>query len=42
MGLPVDAWGGFSWKGKTELAFYEDTLETLLENSLLPAAKEWF
>ena len=47
MGLTVDAWGGFSWRGKTDLAFYEDTLDApayqdILENSLLPAAKEWF
>ena len=26
-GLAVDAWGGFSAQGKTELAFYEDTLD---------------
>ena len=46
-GLTVDAWGGFSWQGKTDLVFYEDTLdapayEDILETSLLPAAKEWF
>ena len=46
-GLTVDAWGGFSLQGKTELVFYEDTLDApayqdILENSLLPAAKEWF
>ena len=46
-GLTVNAWGGFSLKGKTELAFYEDTLDAegyqdILENSLLPAAQEWF
>jgi hypothetical protein len=46
-GLTVDAWGGFSAQGKTDLAFYEDTLDAqgyqdILENSLLPAAKEWF
>jgi hypothetical protein len=46
-GLTVDAWGGFSWQGKTDLVFYEDTLDApayqgILENSLLPAAKEWF
>ena len=45
----VDGWcvGGFSWQGKTDLAFYEDTLDAhayqdILKNSLLPAAKEWF
>ena len=47
MGLTVDAWGGFSARDKTELAFYENTLDAqgyqdILENSLLPAAKEWF
>ena len=26
-GLTVDAWGGFSWQGKTDLVFYEDTLD---------------
>jgi len=46
-GLTVDAWGGFSWQGKTELAFYEGTLDApayqdILKNSLLPKAKEWF
>ena len=46
-GLTVDAWGGFSWQGKTDLVFYEDTLDApayqdILKNSLLPAAKEWF
>ena len=46
-GLTVDAWGGFSAQGKTELAFYGDTLgaedyQDILENSLLPAAQEWF
>ena len=46
-GLTVDAWGGFSSQGKTELAFYEGTLDAhayqdILENSLLPAAQEWF
>ena len=44
-GLTVDAWGGFSLQGKTDLVFYEDTLDApayqdILENSLLPAAKE--
>ena len=24
-GLTVDAWGGFSWQGKTDLVLYEDT-----------------
>jgi len=43
----VDAWEGFSLKGKTELAFYEDTLDAegyqdILQNSLLPAAQGWF
>ena len=43
----MDAWGGFSLKGKTELAFYEDTLDAegyqdILQNSLLPAAQAWF
>ena len=46
-GLTVDAWGGFSSQGKTELAFYEDTLDApayqdILEKSLLPVAKGWF
>ena len=46
-GLAVDAWGGFSLKGKTELAFYEDTLDAegyqdILQNSLLPGAQGWF
>ena len=46
-GLTVDAWGGFSWQGKTDLVFYANTLDApayqdILENSLLPAAKEWF
>jgi len=46
-GLTVDAWGGFSAQGKTELVFYEDTLDAegyqdILQNSLLPAAEEWF
>ena len=46
-GLTVDAWGGFSAQGKTDLVFYEDTLDAqgyqdILENSLLPAAEEWF
>ena len=41
VGLTVDAWG------KTDLVFYEDTLDApvyqdILKNSLLPAAKEWF
>ena len=41
-GLMVDAWGGFSARGKTELVFYEDTLDAegyqdILQNSL-PAA----
>ena len=45
--LTVDAWGGFSWQGKTDLVFYGDTLDApayqdILENSLLSAAKEWF
>ena len=26
-GLTVDAWGGFSLQGKTDLVFYEDTLD---------------
>ena len=46
-GLTVDVWGGFSSQGKTELAFYQGTLDApayqdILENSLLPAAKGWF
>jgi transposase len=46
-GLTMDAWGGFSSQGKTELSFYEGTLDApayqdILENSLLPAAKGWF
>ena len=46
-GLTVDAWGGFSAQGKTDLVFYEDTLnaqgyQDILQNSLLPAAEEWF
>ena len=45
--MTVDVWGGFSLQGKTELAFYEDTLDApgyqdILENSLLPAAQWWF
>ena len=40
----MDAWGGFSWQGKTELSLYADTLDApgyqdILENSLLPAAQ---
>jgi DDE superfamily endonuclease/transposase len=47
VGLTVDAWGGFSAQGKTELVFYEDTLDAegyqdILQNSLLPAAEAWF
>ena len=43
-GLTVDAWGGFSWQGKTDLVFYEDTLDApayqdMLENSLLPGCE---
>ena len=43
----MDAWGGFSSQGKTELALYEGTLDAhayqdILENSLLPAAQGWF
>ena len=39
--------GRFTWQGKTDLVFYEDTLDApayqdILENSLLPAAKERF
>jgi len=46
-GLTVDAWGGFSSKGKTELALYEGTLDAhtyqdILQRKLLPAAQEWF
>ena len=46
-GLTVDAWGGFGSQGKTELVLYESTLDAhayqdILENSLLPAAQEWF
>jgi hypothetical protein len=45
-GLTVDAWGGFSSKGKTELALYEGTLDAhtyqdILQKKLLPAAQEW-
>ena len=47
VGLAVDTWAGFSSRGKTELAFYEGTLnadkyQDILENWLLPAAQEWF
>ena len=43
-GLTVNALAGFSVQGKTELAFYEDTLDAegyqdILQNSLLPAAQ---
>jgi len=46
-GLAVDAWAGFSSRGKTRLAFYQGTLDAaayqgILENSLLPAATGWF
>ena len=46
-GLTVDAWGGFSSQGKTELALYEGTLDAhayqdILQKKLLPAAREWF
>src|SRR6185436_8582202 len=46
-GLTMDAWGGFSSQGKTQLFFYEGTLDApayqdILENSLLPAAQGWF
>ena len=46
-GLTVDAWGGFSSQGKTELALYEGTLDAhayqdILQKKLLPAAQEWF
>ena len=46
-GLTVDAWGGFSSKGKTELALYEGTLDAhtyqdILQKKLLPAAQRWF
>ena len=39
--------GRIQLAGKTDLVFYEDTLDTpayqdILETSLLPAAKEWF
>ena len=45
--LTVDAWGGFSSQGKTELSFYEGTLhapayQDLLQKKLLPAAQGWF
>ena len=38
-GLTVAAWGGFSWQGKTDLVFYEDTLDApayqdILKNSV--------
>ena len=47
MGLTVDAWGGFSSQGKTELSFYEGTLDApayqdILQKKLLPAAQGWF
>ena len=43
----MDAWGGFSSKGKTELALYEGTLDAhtyqdILQKKLLPAAQRWF
>ena len=46
-GLTVDAWGGLSSKGKTELALYEGTLDAhtyqdILQKKLLPAAQRWF
>ena len=46
-GSTVNAWGGFSAQGKTELAFYEDTLDAegyqdISQNSLLPAAQGCF
>jgi hypothetical protein len=46
-GLTVDAWGGFSSQGKTELSFYEGTLDApayqdILQKKLLPAAQGWF
>jgi hypothetical protein len=46
-GLAVDAWAGFSSRGKTRLGFYQGTLDAaayqgILENSLLPAATGWF
>ena len=45
-GLTVDAWGGFSSQGKTELALHEGTLDAHayqdILQKLLPAAQEWF
>jgi transposase len=45
--LTVDAWGGFSSQGTTELALYEGTLDAhayqdILQKKLLPAAQGWF
>ena len=40
-GVDGDAWGGFSWQGKTDLVFYEDTLDAPAFGELA-AAKEWF
>ena len=46
-GLTVDVWAGISSRGKTELAFYQSSLDAksyqeILQNTLLPAALEWF
>ena len=44
-GLTVDAWGGLSWQGKTDLVFCEDTLDApahqdILKNSLRKSGLE--
>jgi transposase len=46
-GLTMNVWAGISLRGKTELAFYQDTLnahayQDILENTLLLAAQELF
>ena len=42
-GLTVDTWGGFSWQGKTDLVFYEDTLDAPAYQDILEEAaiREW-
>jgi transposase len=46
-GLTLDVWAGISLRGKTEVAFYEGSLnahayQEILENTLLPAAQQLF
>jgi transposase len=46
-GLALDVWAGISLRGKTEVAFYEGSLnahayQDILENTLLPAAQDLF